>query len=400
MPEELEEENRGQNIRKAAYLVGGTGLSIWGVSVLISILSIIIILAEAFSASSSVANGSGLNLPNSPAAETEFLGVIAVLVLVLYLIASVFIVTVGARLATQTTSRRLTYIVIAMISLADILLGAILLRSGQTAGMGAFLIASSILAMLATALYMTNSLGTKVAGTILGMVAVVLFTVNVYSLFGLISTDIAQSSSSVLQQIFGTLSTGFIITVIAAIFGLVIMSILSFFEDPKSRAGTVLYTLFMVAPIMFGIAVSIVGFELGFSLSGSLSTALSQSSVAFSSTQESVAIGALWVIVISSILAGVAGILMVVGSGLGMGFLGNSLRFVNGQASEETSEEERVSESRTAPTTTSTSARRTITERPTAQVLEFENSNGLFCQFCGTKLVGDDAFCRHCGRKI
>ena len=258
--------------------------------------------------------------------------------LVLYLIASVFIVTVGARLAIQTTSRRLTYIVIALISVADILLGAILLRSGQTAGMGAFLIASSILAMLVTALYMTNSLGTKVAGTILGMVAVVLFTVNIYSLFGLISTDIAQSSSSVLQQIFGTLSTGFIITVIAAIFGLVIMSILSFFEDPKSRAGTLLYTLFMVAPIMFGIAVSIVGFELGFSLSGSLSTAISQS-VTFSSAQESVAIGALWVIVISSILAGVAGILMVVGSGLGMGFLGNSLRFVSAPTSEETEEE-------------------------------------------------------------
>jgi hypothetical protein len=353
-PELMQSEGGETGLRRMMFLTGGAGVILWGIATLVLLSSLGVLTLHDLVTTSASSRSVGTVLTFTDAA----------MVLFLYLYAAVLMIVAGARLVGRKFSWGVYYALVVVLSFAGILISLLLLTNGGLVGYGVVMFCSSAFAIVGASIARGRPVAAKLTGIGLGTLAAILFY---YSLDGPLSLFSTTAGTYDVANV--TLVTiGFEMIAVALIVALLISFAVQFLGR-AARLKYVFFTLISSSPLLMGLGLSLGSF-------GLVSSLVSNSGLYYQGSSAPVA-AVYWIAVTCCVLAGIGGALIFVSSAFGFGYgatlLGPGMILETpGGAPVQAAE----------PAYASTP------------------SVGSFCPKCGSKLMGDELFCRFCGARL
>jgi len=401
------------DFKRAMYIVGGIGVILWGIGSVIAMISIIVIMSSIISIIPTTP------LPTPPPfgwpGQLYTLISLSIVTYIFFIIAYLIVVIFGARLLQQKFSWQLAFVFLLFYALAILMASVVSFYIYSQSGVagtflnyvygrlgvaGTFLnygilwLISSIFILISTFITrFSGSLPAKMTGIIFGLVSIILLMVgNYYSIPALFSLYIP--ALFILQNFFllnpFTSTLGFVAIIYALIIGMIAIFLRG------SVIGKLILGMIIIAPLLYGISISIDNFS-ALSLLQLLLTLLGQipqmPDIPPALSMFISVLGlAITLDILAAILGGAGGILIVIGSGLGLGH--TIIEGINllGKRTPTAPQVLQPQQPTQAPPTFQPT---TSEEVSTSQV---EKPN--FCPNCGNKLKGDEQFCSSCGKKL
>jgi len=307
------------DFKRVMYIFGGVGVILWGIGSVIAWISYIVIISIIITTPPPFTSWS---------IQLYILFSLSIVTYIFFIIAYLIVVIFGVRLLQQKFSWQLAFVFLLIYALAILIASVVLLYVYSQSGVvislnyGILWLISSIFILIGTfIIQFSKSLSAKITGIIFGLVSITLLMTGYYNSQALFFITLLMAGNRPqalfnLLQIFLLLNPlsptlGYVAIIYALIIGMVAILL----------RGSVIWKLILgmiiIAPLLYGISISIDNLG-AFSLLTILSDLLSRISEWIEIPPAlSMAIGTLN---LAAVLGGVGGILIVIGSGLGLGY--------------------------------------------------------------------------------
>lgn len=356
------------NLKKTTFTLGGAGAIVWGISILAEIITFLAYIAYLVASTPS----GGSSFPSLSVSQALLVSD-AIIAGCLYVIAAIVLVIVGAKVLKQDLPWATMLAFVLIIAFANLLFSFLLLSTGSDFGVGAGLLASSVLTFVAAPIAWSKSVAAKVTGAVIAMAAVIVFALSYSGPLSLIE------SASTTTYSLSYLDWSAILTTVSLIV-LLVAAICVWLVERMPRVRTIFHTISGFAPLIFGIGLAVGGFG----TAGSLLAipGISGSTCYYCASPSGSIVTVIWTTIAFAILTGIAGILILIGSCVGIAY--GATQAISSPAETVSSPVQAVPSQTVAP--------------PMNETTQSEVSN--YCPKCGFKLAGDEVFCRKCGTKL